>query len=134
VALAGRGQSRPCAAPLGGEKTGKNPTDRAKLGSKIHILVDQRGAPLASDISGVNQHDKWSVKNLVFHVAVKRPDSKQHFGADKGYDFDDVHHIVARAGYVVHIKRRHNRGEPAPDSGSEPGLRLSDTSGRSTVG
>ena len=39
--------SRSCAAPLGGSDTGKNPTDRAKLGSKIHILVDQRGAPLA---------------------------------------------------------------------------------------
>ena len=37
--------SRSCAAPRGGSDTGKNPTDRAKLGSKIHILVDQRGAP-----------------------------------------------------------------------------------------
>ena len=34
-------------APLGGTKTGKNPTDRSKSGSKIHILVDERGAPLA---------------------------------------------------------------------------------------
>jgi transposase len=98
--------SRSCAAPLGGSKTGKNPTDRAKLGSKIHILVDQRGAPLAIDISGANQHDKWSVKNLVFHVAVKRPGSEQHFCGDKGYDFDDVRHIVAQAGYVAHIKRK----------------------------
>ena len=34
--------SRSCAAPLGGSDTGANPTDRAKLGSKVHILVDQR--------------------------------------------------------------------------------------------
>ena len=39
--------SKSCPAPLGGEQTGKNPTDRGKRGSKIHILVDQRGAPLA---------------------------------------------------------------------------------------
>ena len=39
--------SKSVAAPLGGEQTGKNPTDRGKLGSKRHILVDGRGAPLA---------------------------------------------------------------------------------------
>jgi putative transposase len=31
-------------APLGGQKTGKNPTDRGKLGAKINLLVDQSGA------------------------------------------------------------------------------------------
>ncbi len=34
-------------APLGGAETGRNPTDRGKHGSKIHILVDEQGAPLA---------------------------------------------------------------------------------------
>ena len=33
-------------APLGGAKTGPNPTDRAKLGTKRHILTDQRGTHL----------------------------------------------------------------------------------------
>ena len=37
--------------PLG-TKTGKNPTDRGKSGSKIHLLVDERGAPLAIFITG----------------------------------------------------------------------------------
>src|SRR5919202_4827968 len=50
--------SKSVAAPLGGEKTGKNPTDRGKLGSKRHILVDRRGAPLAIVVSGANAHDK----------------------------------------------------------------------------
>jgi putative transposase len=113
--------SRSCAAPLGGSATGKNPTDRAKLGSKIHILVDQRGAPLAIDISGANQHDKWSVTDLVFHVAVKRPGCEQHFCADKGYDFADVRQVVARAGYVPHIKRKRRRGESVPDPCPVPG-------------
>ena len=45
-------------SPLGGSKTGKNPTDRAKLGSKVHLLVDERGAPLAIFITGANEHDK----------------------------------------------------------------------------
>lgn len=113
--------SRSCAAPLGGSQTGKNPTDRAKLGSKIHILVDQRGAPLAIDLSGANQHDKWSVKNLVFHIAVPRPGSEQHFCGDKGYDFDDVRHIVEQVGYIAHIKRKRKRGQPVPDPCPAPG-------------
>ena len=38
--------SKTVPAPLGGEETGPNPTDRAKTGSKRHLWVDQRGAPL----------------------------------------------------------------------------------------
>jgi len=113
--------SRSCAAPLGGSDTGKNPTDRAKLGSKIHILVDQRGAPLAISVSGANQHDKWSVANLVFHLAVKRPTVRQHFCADKGYDYDDVHQLVEHARYIVHIKHRRRRNETEPDPCAVPG-------------
>ncbi|MCS7072088.1 MAG: transposase [Anaerolinea sp.] len=33
-----------CPAPLDGEQTGKNPTDRGQCGSKIHILVNRRTA------------------------------------------------------------------------------------------
>jgi putative transposase len=86
------------ASPLGGPKTGKNPTDRGKSGSKIHLLVDQGGAPLAIWITGANEHDKWSVDDRVIHIATKRPESKQHRCADKGYDFDDEPcHLPARA-------------------------------------
>lgn len=106
--------SRSCAAPLGGSDTGPNPTDRAKQGSKVHLLVDQRGAPLAVWITGANQHDKWSLDDLVIHIAVKRPSSQQHICADKGYDYEDVHAFVLSAGYFAHIKHRRRRGEP-PD-------------------
>jgi transposase len=34
-------------APLGGEKTGSNPTDRAKSGTKCSLLTDGDGVPLA---------------------------------------------------------------------------------------
>ena len=38
--------SKHSAAPLGGQKTGNNPTDRgASSGAKINLLVDGRGAP-----------------------------------------------------------------------------------------
>jgi putative transposase len=48
-------------APLGGEKVGKNPTDRGKLGAKINLLVDERGAPLSVVLTGANRHDTRSL-------------------------------------------------------------------------
>ena len=113
--------SKSCPAPLGGEQTGKNPTDRGKRGSKIHILVDQRGAPLAVVLTGANEHDKWSADDLVISIVVNRPNTKQHFCADKGYDFADVHQFVEQARYIVHIKHKRKRGEPIVKECPVPG-------------
>lgn len=99
-------------APLGGWNTGKNPTDRGKLGSKVHLLVDERGAPLAIYITGANEHDKWSADDLIIHIVAKRPHSEQHFCADKGYDYEDVHQFVGLYNYIEHIKHRRKRNEP----------------------
>jgi putative transposase len=33
-------------APLGGQKTGKNPTDRAKQGTKPSLMTEANGIPL----------------------------------------------------------------------------------------
>jgi len=104
--------SRNCPAPLGGKDTGKNPTDRAKLGGKIHILVDQRGAPLSIHVTGANENDKWYVTALVLSILAKRPTTTQHFCADKAYDSWDVHLFVQQQGYVPHIKHRRRRNEP----------------------
>lgn len=107
--------SKSCAAPLGGEETGRNPTDRGKRGSKIHILVDERGAPLAVHVTGANQHDKWSMADLIFSVVVPRPGGQQHLCADKGYDYEDVFEVVLDANYTPHIKHRRRRNEPEPE-------------------
>jgi transposase len=42
---------------FGGPQTGPNPTDRAKNGSKQHVLTDARGIPLAVRLTGANVHD-----------------------------------------------------------------------------
>ncbi len=102
-------------APLGGGKTGRNPTDRGKSGSKIHILVDEQGAPLALHLTGANEHDKWSADDLLAGLLVERPDPQeveQHLCADKGYDYPDVHAAVAQGQYHSHIKHRRRRNEP----------------------
>ena len=43
-------------APLGGEDTGAF-VDRRKMGTKRSVLTDQRGAPLAVEVTGANTHD-----------------------------------------------------------------------------
>ena len=113
--------SKSCPAPLGGEATGRNPTDRGKRGSKVHLLVDARGAPLAVHVTGANRHDKWSAADLLISILVERPKSKQHFCADRGYDYPDVHEVVAEEKYLAHIKHRRRRGEPILEVCPVPG-------------
>jgi putative transposase len=60
-------------APVGGAKTGKNPTDRGKRGAKINLLVDQSGAPLSVVLTGANRHDKVAAIDLIVSVVLKRP-------------------------------------------------------------
>jgi len=86
-------------APLGGEKVGKNPTDRGKLGAKINLLVDERGVPLSVVLTGANRHDKVSAVGLIVSVAPKRPAHKeQHLCADKAYDSEDLREFAASVG------------------------------------
>ena len=114
--------SKSVPAPLGGSQTGRNPTDRGKQGAKLHLLVDQRGMPLAVHLTGANEHDKWSADDLIISIVVKRPkEKKQHLCADKGYDYDDVHQWVEQARYLAHIKHRRRRGEPLVEDCSIPG-------------
>jgi len=52
-------------SPLGGEATGPNPTDRRKLGTKHHAIVDGRGVPLATATTGANRHDGQAMVPLL---------------------------------------------------------------------
>lgn len=106
--------SKSCPAPLGQAVTGKNPTDRGKLGSKLHLLVDERGAPLSVYVTGANVNDKWLADALLVGLLVPRPDPQhitQHLCADKGYDYDDVRQAIAKRGYTAHIKRSRRYGD-----------------------
>src|SRR5713101_5484570 len=48
-----------------GRQTGPNPTDRAKLGSKRHLICDGRGIPLAVQLTGANRNDSRQALALV---------------------------------------------------------------------
>ncbi len=50
--------------PRGGEKTGKNPTDKGKQGSKRHVVVDRKGVPLAVIHTAANVHDSKALQQF----------------------------------------------------------------------
>jgi len=98
--------------PPGGPETGPNPTDRSKLGSKRHIVVDARGVPLAIAVSGANRHDSMVFDRLIDAIPAvpgldgrprKRP-AKLH--ADKGYDYERCRKYLRQRGITARIARR----------------------------
>ena len=101
--------SKSVAAPLGGELTGRNPTDRGKLGSKRHVLVDARGAPLSIVVSGANAHGVTCAIDVLDALIVPRPQTKyrmHHLCADKAYDSADIRQAVHERHYQAHIIKK----------------------------
>ena len=93
-----------------GKNTGKNPTDRGKLGTKRSVLTDGRGVPLGVAVSGANTHDIKLLKATFDSVPVHRPQPTprrhQHVCLDKGYDSHDVRRFLKRRHYRPHVKSR----------------------------
>jgi putative transposase len=98
-------------APLGGELTGKNPTDRGKLGTKRSLLVDAAGIPIGLVVDGANAHDvtllKETIDNCVERISDMGEDSTEHLCLDKAYDSKVIKELVQSVyGYVAHIRSR----------------------------
>lgn len=92
--------------------TGPNPTDRGKLGSKIHLVTDRNGLPLSLGISGANIHDSQGLDPLVRGIPPirsrrgprRRRPAKLH--ADKGYDHDHLRRWLRSRGIAHRIARK----------------------------
>lgn len=79
-------------AKRGGAKTGPNPTDRGKSGSKHHLITDGRGTPLATPLlTASNVPDVVMLVPIVDHISpvrgrVGRPRRRpRKLHGDKGY-------------------------------------------------
>jgi putative transposase len=77
-------------ARMGGDKTGLNPTDRAKNGTKKHFLTDGDGGPLSIVITAANKNDHTMLKETLDAIVVERPKptraKPQNLCLDKAYD------------------------------------------------
>jgi putative transposase len=94
----------------GGKKTGPNPTDRGKDGTKRSLLVDGAGVPLSVVIDGANRHDMKLVPQTLNELQVDRPKptkrKPQGLCLDKGYDFAEVRDLARAFGFTPHIRAR----------------------------
>jgi putative transposase len=110
--------------PPWGENTGKNPTDRGKLGAKRSLLTEAAGVPVGLAIAGANRHDMQLVKPTIESLPVARPtsttDAPQGRCMDKGYDDDEVRDTLQEFGFTAHIRAR---GEEAQAIKQEAGFR-----------
>jgi transposase len=102
-----------CAGQKRGQKTGKNPTDKGKAGSKRHIVSDRNGVPLSVMLTAANVHDSTVFEELVDGIEPikrcgkgrprKRPD-KLH--ADKAYDDKKCRGLLRARGIKCRIARK----------------------------
>jgi putative transposase len=91
-----------------GEARGRNPTDRAKMGTKKHLIVEQDGGPLGTVVDGANVNDHKLLEATIEAIVIERPDPAeviQHLCLDKAYDNRPTEEVCAQSGYVPHIRR-----------------------------
>jgi transposase len=96
----------------GGEKTGPNPTDRSKPGSKHHVAAEAHCIPLATILTGANVHDSTQHIPLIDAIPPvagkpgrprRRPNESY---ADRAYDSDPHREELQERGITPHIARR----------------------------
>jgi len=98
-------------APLGGESTGKNPTDRAKSGTKRSLLTEAAGIPTGLAVGGANVHDIRLLRTTLRDALMRSRDIhcgvKEHLCMDKGYDSVAVRNMVENVfDYIPHVRTR----------------------------
>lgn len=93
-------------------QTGPNPTDRAKLGSKRHLICDGRGVPLVVQLKGANRNDSRQALALIDAIPPlqgqhgrprHRPDC---VAGDRGYDAEAIRRNLRARNVVPFLAKR----------------------------
>jgi putative transposase len=111
-------------APLGGEETGPNPTDRGKSGVKRSLLNEGHGVPMGLAVAGANRTDMKLARPTLERVVIERPEPTpehpQGMCLDAGYDYQAVRDLLDDFGFTAHIR---SRGEEARELKEKAGSR-----------
>jgi transposase len=112
-------------APYGGEGTGPNPTDRAKLGWKWSIGVKLHGVPIGWAIDGANRNDvkllEPTLDAIAGHGLLVDVDTMH---LDRGYDYPKIRRQLNAAGLNdLVIQKRRKPGDPDRPMPMRLGLR-----------
>ena len=121
VAVDGSLQKSPC----GGEGTGKNPTDRAKLGWKWSILTDANGIPLGWATDGANRNDSVMLEPTLDDAAERGLlAGVETIWLDRGYDSDVTRQRLAeRLLDDAVIAKKRKKGEAKGKNPQPMGMR-----------
>jgi putative transposase len=106
-----------------GEKTGRNPTDRGKLGTKRSLLTDGRGVPLGLALAGANRNDHKLMRETLEAIPVERPEptpeAPQGLCLDKGYDYDEPRALALEFGFTLHLRTRGEEIQAKREAGTK---------------
>ena len=109
-------------APLGGEQSGPNPTDRAKRGRNVRFSARRGGVPLGLACDGANRNDHKLLKATIDSLPVARPQptaaAPQGLCLDAGYDNAQSRELLDEYGFAAHIR---GRGEEIREKLQTPG-------------
>ena len=92
--------------------TGPSPVDRARTGSKHHLITEAHGIPLQASLTGGNRNDVTQLMPLIQDIPPvrgrrgrprRRPDTVY---ADRAYDHDKYRKQVRAVGVTPVIARR----------------------------
>lgn len=96
----------------GGEKTGPNPTDRSKPGSKHHVITDAEGVPLQIQLTPANTHDLNQLLPLIANIPPVRgkpgrPRTRpEEVYADRAYDSQPARDLIKWLGIKPYLPKR----------------------------
>jgi transposase len=94
------------------KKTGPNPTDRRKAGSKHHVLTDANGIPVVARLTSANRHDVTQLLPLVDGIPLlggrpgrplRKPGLVQ---GDRAYDSHPHRDELQRRGIATQLAKR----------------------------
>jgi transposase len=112
-------------APYGGEGTGPNPVDRAKLGWKWSLAVDGAGIPIGWAIDGANRNDvKLLEPTLDAVAATGLLVDIDTICLDRSYDYPKIRHQLNAYGLDdLDIQKRGTKPKPGEPHRLTLGLR-----------
>lgn len=94
-----------------GDLTSPSPVDRGKKGSKIHLITERTGLPIAIAICAANTHDSLALQPLIRSIppirsrrGPRRRPGKLH--GNKGYNYPHLRAFPCSRGVIPHIARR----------------------------
>jgi transposase len=113
-------------SPCGGEGTGPNPTDRAKLGWKWSILTDTAGIPFGWTADGANRNDSILLAPTLDDAAARGLlEDVETLWLDRGYDSDATRTRLSQRNIndTVIAKKRKRGAAKTPTKSLPMGLR-----------